>query len=136
MRPRRTSNTTWAADTSKGPGRSLAPPIISPLPVWSETFKATTDSWQRPCPSSAWSFSHETTSVPGNPLEGFHAHRAPGGDRHHRRADRAVAPRRAGGPRGGPARAVHQQPQADRPGDPQLREHVYLPAAEGDAGQP
>ena len=37
----------------------------------------------------------------------LHADRAAGGHRHHRRPDRAAAAGRAGGPRGGPAGAVH-----------------------------
>ena len=46
----------------------------------------------------------------------LHADRAAGRHRDHRRADRPAAARRAGGPRGRPAGAVRQQPQADRPG--------------------
>ena len=53
----------------------------------------------------------------------FHPDRATGRHRDHRRADCTVAPGRAGGPRGGPPRAVHQQPQADRAGDAQLPQH-------------
>ena len=52
----------------------------------------------------------------------LHAHRAARRDRDHRRPDRAAAARGAGGPRGGPPRPVHQQPQADRPGAAQLRQ--------------
>ena len=51
---------------------------------------------------------------------GFHADRAAGGDRDHRRPDRAAPARRPGGPRGGPADPVHQQPQAARPGAAEL----------------
>ena len=50
----------------------------------------------------------------------LHADRAPGRDRDHRRLDRPAAARRAGGPRGGPADAVRQQPEAARDRDPQL----------------
>ena len=50
----------------------------------------------------------------------LHADRAPGGDRDHRRAHRPAAAGRAVGPRGGPPRPVHEQPEADRPGGPQL----------------
>ena len=46
----------------------------------------------------------------------LHADRTAGGHRDHRRPDRPAAARRPGGPRGRPARPVHQQPQADRPG--------------------
>ena len=52
----------------------------------------------------------------------IHAHRAAGGDRHHRRADLAALARRAVGSRIGPPGPVHQQPQADRPGGAQLHE--------------
>ena len=45
-----------------------------------------------------------------------HADRAAGGHRHHRHPDRPAAARRAEGPRGRRPHAVHQQPQADRPG--------------------
>ena len=54
----------------------------------------------------------------------IHADRIAGRDRHHRHPDRPAPARRPGGPRGRPALAVHQQPEADRPGDPQLREHL------------
>ena len=47
---------------------------------------------------------------------GLHPDRTLGGDRHHRRLDRAAVARRAVGPRGRPPRPVHQQPQADRLG--------------------
>ena len=53
-------------------------------------------------------------------LAGLHADRAAGGDRHHRHPDRPAAPRRPEGPRGRRPHAVHEQPQADRPGPPQL----------------
>src|SRR5690606_34763219 len=58
----------------------------------------------------------------GNPInetQGIHTCRAPGGDRHHRRARCPPASRRAVGARGGPAGSVHQRPQADRAGRPQ-----------------
>ena len=55
--------------------------------------------------------------------------RAPGGDRDHRRLDRAALAGGAGRPRGREARPMHQQPQADRPGDAQLREHLREPPA-------
>ena len=58
----------------------------------------------------------------------FHADRAAGGDRHHRRPDRPALAGRAVGPRGGPPRPVHQQPQADRPGPAQLPHgHRHVP---------
>ena len=50
----------------------------------------------------------------------FHADRAPGRHRDHRRPDRPAVARRAGGPRGGPPGPVHQQPQADRARPAQL----------------
>ena len=50
----------------------------------------------------------------------FHPDRAPGGHRDHRRPDRPAVARRAGGPRGGPPRPVHQQSQADRARPAQL----------------
>ena len=59
------------------------------------------------------------TSQP-QPRPGLHADRTARRHRHHRRPDRPAAARRAGGPRGGPAGAVRQQPEADRPGDAQL----------------
>ena len=58
-----------------------------------------------PCPPHPQSFRRR-----------LHADRAAGRHRHHRRADRPAAAGRPGGPRGGPARPVHQQPQAARPG--------------------
>ena len=51
----------------------------------------------------------------------IHADRTAGGDRDHRRPDRPLAARRPGGPRGGAAGAMRQQPEADRPGHRQLR---------------
>ena len=61
----------------------------------------------------------------------IHADRAPGGDRDHRRPDRAAVAGRAGGPRGGPPRPVHQQPQAARLGGPELPlGEQRLPAAD------
>ncbi len=51
----------------------------------------------------------------------FHADRAAGGDCDHRGLDRPAAARGPGGPRGGAAGAVRQQPEADRAGDRQLR---------------
>ena len=57
----------------------------------------------------------------------FHADRAAGRDRDHRGPDRPAAARRAGGPRGGPARPVRQQPEAARPRHaqlPRLARHV------------
>ncbi len=50
----------------------------------------------------------------------FHADRTAGRHRRHRRLDRPAAPGRAGGPRGGAAESVRQQPQATGPG------HAYL----------
>ena len=52
----------------------------------------------------------------------LHPDRAARRHRDHRRPDRALASRRAVGPRGGPPCPVHQQPQAARPGPGQLRE--------------
>ena len=46
----------------------------------------------------------------------LHPDRTAGGHRDHRRPDRPAAARRPGGPRGGPADPVRQQPQAARPG--------------------
>ena len=69
--------------------------------------------------------------IPGR--HGFTLSRAVGGDRHHRRAGGAAVAGGAVGPRGGPANAVRQQPQADRPGDPQFR--GYLQKAAADACQ-
>src|SRR6476620_2734769 len=50
-----------------------------------------------------------------------YAHRAPRRHRHHRHPDRPVAPRGPEDPRGGQPHEVPEQPQADRPGHPQLR---------------
>ena len=51
-----------------------------------------------------------------------------GGHHDHRHPDRAVAAGGAGGPRGGPASAVPEQPQATRPGLPEPRErHEAFP---------
>ena len=58
------------------------------------------------------------------PQTRVHADRAARRHRHHRRPDRPAPARRAGGPRGRPAVAMHQQPQADRHRRPQLRVHV------------
>ena len=57
---------------------------------------------------------------------GFTLDRAPGRHRDHRRADRLAAAGRAVGSRGRAADAVHQQPQADRPGDEQLSRCLWL----------
>ena len=53
-----------------------------------------------------------------------HADRAAGGDRDHRGPDRPAPARRPGGPRGGPAGPVRQQPEADRPRPAQLSRHA------------
>ena len=58
----------------------------------------------------------------------IHADRIAGRDRHHRDPDRPAPARGPGGPRGRPALAVRQQPEADRPGHPQLCEHLPGPA--------
>ena len=50
----------------------------------------------------------------------LHADRIAGRHRHHRRPDRPAPARRAGGPRGRPAVAVRQQPEAARPRPAQL----------------
>ena len=57
-----------------------------------------------------------------------------GGDHDHRHLDRAVAAGGAGGARGGPADAMHQQPQADRPGLPRARAEprTSCPPADGE----
>ena len=52
----------------------------------------------------------------------LHPDRAAGRHCDHRRIDRAVAARRAVGPRSGPPCPVHQQPQANGPGGHELRE--------------
>ena len=56
----------------------------------------------------------------------LHAHRTSRRDRDYRGVDRVAAPRRAVGSRGGEARSVHQQPQADRLGVSQLPFHLQL----------
>ena len=66
------------------------------------------------------SFEGQEGGRPDEPSPGVHADRAFGGDRDHRGPDRAAVARRPGRPRGGPAVAVRQQPQADRPGAPEL----------------
>src|SRR5260370_40483765 len=48
-------------------------------------------------------------------------HRAPGGDRHHRRTGRLALAGRAAGARSRPPVAVQEQPEADRPGPAPLR---------------
>ena len=58
---------------------------------------------------------------PGDRFRCIHADRVAGGHRDHRGPDRVAAAGRAGCARGGAAGAVHQQPEADRPGDRQLR---------------
>ena len=55
-----------------------------------------------------------------------HADRAAGGDRHHRHPHRPAAAGGAEGARGGRRAAVPEQPQADRPGATQLRQHERL----------
>ena len=55
---------------------------------------------------------------------GVHADRAAGRDRHHRHPDRPAAPRRPEGPRGRRPHAVHEQPEAARPGPAQLPRHA------------
>ena len=59
----------------------------------------------------------------------FHPHRTLGRHRDHRGLDFAAAARRAVGSRGGPPGPVHQQPQADRTGRPQLLECQQFRAA-------
>ena len=67
----------------------------------------------------------------------FHADRAVGGDRHHRRARVALAAGRAGGAGGGPAFAVPQQLEADRTGRNELCRHPQvLYAVEHDGARP
>ena len=57
---------------------------------------------------------------PKHEVSRLHADRTAGRDRDHRGPDRPALAGGPGGPRGGQADAVRQQPQADRPGDPQL----------------
>ena len=58
----------------------------------------------------------------------LHPHRALGGHRDHRRVDRAALAGGPGGPRGGPAHPVREQPQADRYCPPRLpRRLQHLP---------
>ena len=59
----------------------------------------------------------------------FHAGGTAGGDHDHRDSDRAVAAGGAGGPRGGPAGAVPEQPQATRLGRhrPTTRPTAFFP---------
>jgi hypothetical protein len=67
----------------------------------------------------------------------LHADRAVGGDRDHRRPDRAPAPGGAVGARGGAAVAVRQQPQADGARRPRLRQHERGAPPDGvDGGRP
>ena len=70
-------------------------------------------------------------------IHGVYARGASGGDHDHRHPDRAVAAGGAGGPRGGPADAVQEQPQATRPGLPEPRATPragFPPAAGGTPG--
>ena len=64
-----------------------------------------------------------------------HADRAAGGDRHHRHPDRAAAPRRAEGPRGGGPDEVPEQPEADRAGPAQLRGGATAASRPGTGGR-
>ena len=64
-----------------------------------------------------------------SPPARIHPDRAAGRDRDHRGPDRPAAAGRAVGPRGGPPGPVHQQPEADRPGDAQLRQRARRSAA-------
>ena len=64
----------------------------------------------------------------------FHADRAAGRHRDHRRPDRPAAARRAVGPRGRPPDPVHEQPEADRPGVHELRERQQRLLADDDPG--
>ena len=64
---------------------------------------------------------HARLFTPATRIARLHAHRTARRHRHHRRPDRPAPARGAGGPRGGPPRPVRQQPQAARPGRPQLR---------------
>ena len=63
----------------------------------------------------------------------FYASGAFGGHHDHRHPDCAVAAGGAGGPRGGPADAVPEQPQANRPGLPEPRKH-HRPLSRAAAG--
>ncbi len=72
--------------------------------------------------------SHEPHSS-RRPRAGLHADRIAGGDRDHRRVGRPAPARGPDGPRGGATGPVHEQPEADRPGDAQLpRVGQRLPA--------
>src|SRR5438128_1051210 len=95
-----------------------------------------------PLPSFGWdgiqrNQSRERLSIPCMIIGGFHAHprwtdrfaldrawlhahRATGGDRDHRRADRPAVARGSGGPRGGPPGPVYEQHATDRDRPPQL----------------
>src|SRR5262245_16572733 len=60
----------------------------------------------------------------------LHAHRTPGGDRHHRDPDRTPVTRGAKDPRGRAPDAVYQQPEAIWVGPPQLPRYQWA-VAEG-----
>src|SRR5829696_10553329 len=63
-----------------------------------------------------------------NPPPRLYAHRVARRHRDHRHPHRPAAPGRAEGPGGGQPDEVFEQPEADRPGRPQLREHEREPA--------
>ena len=73
---------------------------------------------------ASWEVSN--ANVPAS--KGVHADRAAGGDRHHRHPDRPAAARRPEGPRGRRTHRLQQQPAADRPRGPQLRQRQRPPA--------
>ena len=60
--------------------------------------------------------------------ERIHIGRTAGGDRHHWHPDQSAIARRAGGPRGRTAHAMHQQPQAIGFGHPEFPRHQGLSA--------
>src|SRR5438876_8383479 len=105
---------------SEGPYRTPLPATMTsptePYPVGSRS--CTTG---RDCCALISFFRRVSDDSFASPI-GVYADRAAGGDRHHRRLDRAVAAGRAKGPRRRGTGALPKQPQTNRAGPAQLRE--------------
>src|SRR5436309_3490780 len=98
----------------RGRTPSLAQIIVAQLPI--------EDLQLEPLLSSISLVIWEAAHVPAKKAR-IYAHRIAGGHRHHCHSDRAVGAGGAKGPRGGGARPVPEQPQADRSGPAQLSRH-------------
>ena len=106
----------------EAPGRPFMPaPVVRQpvrLPCLTSDFIRHRAEWI--CLSSSVYSSQRSESMRSRFRSGFTLIELLGGHRHHCRVDRTALAGRAIGPRGRPPCAVHQQSEADRPGDAQL----------------